>query len=89
MSRTTGPVLATGAITIVNRTVFSGQPMDWRIPVATGLTAVGFSLAERVWPTGAQIMAWTALTTIILTRTDARTPSPAENALAWWQKGRS
>jgi len=88
MSRTTGPVLATGAITIINRTVFSGEPMDWRIPVATGLTAVGFSLAERVWPTGAQILAWTALTTILLTRTDPRTPAPAENALAWWKKGR-
>lgn len=88
MSKTTGPVIAAGAITITNRVVFSGQPMDWRVPIATGLTAIGFNLAERVWPTGAQILAWTALTTMILTRTDPRTPSPAENALAWWQKGK-
>lgn len=87
MANTTGPVLAAGAITIINRTVFSGQPMDWRVPIATGLTAVGYSLAEKVWPNGAQILAWTTLATILLTRTDPKVPSPTENALSWWQKG--
>jgi hypothetical protein len=43
MSRTIGPVLATGALTIANQTVFNGKPMDWRVPIATGLAAIGFS----------------------------------------------
>lgn len=87
MSQTTGPILAVGAITIVNRSVFHAQPMDWRVPVATGLAAIGFSLAERVWPQGAEILAWTALLTVLITRTDPKVPSPAESAVAWWDQG--
>lgn len=89
MSATTGPVLAMGAITITNRTVFNSKPMDWRVPIATGLLAVGFSLAERVWPQGAKILAWTGLAAVVLTRTQASVPSPAESALAWWNKGQA
>lgn len=87
MSRTTGVILGLGAITIVNQTVFHDEPMDWRIPVATGLAAVGFSMAERAWPQGTQILAWTALLTVLLTRTKANVPSPVESAVTWWEKG--
>lgn len=84
MSKTTGPVLAIGALTIVNTSVFHNQPMDWRIPIATGLAAVGFTLAEKAWPQGAEILAWTALLTVLLTRTNPKVPSPAESAVAWF-----
>lgn len=87
MSATTGPILATGALTVVNRTVFSGQPMDWRIPIATGLAAVGFSLVERVAPELAKILAWTTFLTVMLTRLDPKVPSPVESAVNWWKKG--
>ncbi len=86
MSKTTGPVLAMGAITVVNGTVFHGQPMDWRVPVATGLAAIGFTMAEKVWPQGAEILAWTALLTILLTRTNPRVPAPVESAVAWYNQ---
>lgn len=86
VSKTTGPVLAIGGLTIVNQTVFNGQPMDWRVPIATGLAAVGFSLAERAWPQGAEILAWTALLTVLITRTNPKVPSPAESALSWWNQ---
>jgi hypothetical protein len=84
VSKTTGPILAVGAITVVNATVFHGEPMDWRVPVATGLAAMGFSLAERSWPKGAEILAWTTLLTVLLTRTDPKVPSPTESALKWF-----
>lgn len=84
MSKTTGVVLAIGGVTIVNETIFHGQPMDWRVPIATGLAAVGFSLSERVWPEGTEILAWTALLTVLLTRTNPKVPSPTESALTWW-----
>lgn len=87
MSKTTGPILALGGITIVNQSVFHGEPMDWRVPIATGLAAVGFSLAERAWPQGAEILAWTALLTVLLTRTNPKVPSPTESALSWWNEG--
>lgn len=87
MSRTIGPILATGTATIVNRTVFNGQPMDWRIPIATGLAAVGFSLFEKVAPELAVVLAWTTFLSVMLTRLDPTVPSPTESALAWWKKG--
>jgi hypothetical protein len=86
VSKTTGPVLAIGAITIVNQSVFHNQPMDWRVPIATGLAAVGFTLAEKAWPQGAEILAWTALLTILLSRTNPKVPSPAESAVAWFNQ---
>jgi len=87
MSKTTGVVLATGAVTVVNGTVFHDEPMDWRIPIATGLAAIGFSLFERVWPKGSIILAWTAFATVLLTRTKSDVPGPVESALDWWEKG--
>lgn len=87
MSQTTGPILATGALTVVNQTIFNDQPMDWRVPVATGLASMGFGLAEKVWPKGAVILAWTVFGTVLLTRTQPNVPSPVESALSWWNKG--
>jgi hypothetical protein len=87
MSRTIGPILATGTMTIVNQTVFNGKPMDWRVPIATGLAAVGFSLFERPAPELAVILAWTTFLTVLLTRTDPKVPSPVESAVEWWKKG--
>lgn len=89
MSRTTGPVLALGAITVVNQTVFNGKAMDWRIPIATGLAMAGFSLVERAAPDGAQMLAWTALLTTLVTRIEPGTPSPVESAIAWWKSSGS
>lgn len=87
MSKTIGPILATGALTIANQTVFNGQPMDWRVPIATGLAAIGFSLVERPAPQLAVILAWTTLLTVLLTRTSPNVPSPVESAVSWWKKG--
>lgn len=85
MSKSTGVILAMGGITVVNQTVFHDEPMNWRIPVATGLAAVGFSVAERAWPQGTMILAWTALLTVCLTRIN-NVPSPVESALDWWDR---
>jgi len=85
MGASTGPILALGAITLVNRAVFNNQPMDWRIPIATGMAALVFSGAESV--IGADIpkgIAMVALVAVVLTRVDPSVPSPAESALKWW-----
>lgn len=87
MSRSLGPILATGAVTIANQTVFHGQPMDWRVPIATGLAGIGFTLFERAAPELSVILAWTAFITILLTRTNPKVPSPVESAVEWWKKG--
>lgn len=81
--RSTGPILAAGAITMANRVVFGAQPVDWRVPIATGLAAGAFALAEHGWQEGAVAVAWLALFTTIILPTGGL-PSPAENALVWW-----
>lgn len=87
MSRSIGPIIATGAVTVVNRSVFHGKPVDWRVPIATGLAAVGFSLFEDAAPKVAVVLSWTVFLTVMLTRTDPTVPSPTESALDWWKKG--
>lgn len=79
--RTTGPILAVGAITVTNSTIFNGKPMDWRVPIATGLTAAGFALAEKAWEPGAVALAYLALFSVLVVRLQPDVPSPAETAL--------
>lgn len=85
--RTTGPVLAIGAITLGNNVIFNGKPFDWRVPIATGIAAGAFALAEKAWPEGAVALAWMALVTILVTRVDPNVPSPVETLNNWWKKG--
>lgn len=84
MAASTGPVLAIGAITVINRTVFNDKPMDWRIPIATGIAAALFGLAEKAVGNVARNVAFLALAAVVLGRVDPKVPSPAESALAWF-----
>lgn len=85
MSRSTGPILATGVITITNQVIVHGQPMDWRIPVATGLAAGAFALMEKGWEAGAVGLAWLALVTVLFVRTRPTVPSPVESLVDFWE----
>jgi len=85
MARSTGPVLAIGGITILNRTVFNGKSMDWRIPIATGIAAGLLALAEKAIGNGAVYIAYLALAAVVLSRVDPTVPSPAESALKWFE----
>lgn len=86
MAKTTGPILAVGAISVANRVIFNDEEMDWRIPIATGIATMIFAAAEKAYPRGAIRVAWLALVTVIFART-GRTPAPVESAAAWWEKG--
>lgn len=85
MSKTTGPILAVGGITLANRVVFHGQPMEWKIPIATGIAAMGFALAEKAWGKGAVALAYVALVTVLFTRVDEKVPAPLETLDIWWK----
>lgn len=86
MAASTGPILAIGAITITNRTIFNGKEMDWRIPIATAIAGVLFAGAERAVGDVAVKVAYLALVTVVLARVDPSVPSPAESALTWFNK---
>jgi hypothetical protein len=85
VSQTTGPVLAIGGITIANRVLLNDRPWEWKTPVATGIAALAFGLAEKAWPTGAKALAWMALVAVVITRVDPAVPSPVESLNAWWR----
>jgi hypothetical protein len=86
MAQTTGPVLAIGAVTVLNQSVFHDRPMDWRIPIATGAAAAALALIEKAAPGVAEGIAWLALATVLLTRING-VASPTESFLAWWNAG--
>lgn len=85
MARSTGPILAIGGITIANNSLFNGEPLDWRVVVATGGAAMLFALVEKASPELAVGLAYVALVTILFARTNPRIPAPAESALKWWE----
>lgn len=86
MAESTGPVLAIGAITIANRSVFNDEPMDWKVPIGTVIAAVLFAGAEKAVGRGAVAVAYLALVTMTLARVDPKVPSPAESALKWFNE---
>lgn len=83
MARSTGPILAVGAITIANQTLLAEkqQPIDFRIPIATAIAAGGLALLEKVSAELATGIAWIALVAVLFARLDAKAGSPAENLI--------
>lgn len=86
MAASTGPVLAIGALTVANRTVFNDRPMDWKVPVGTAIAAVLFAGLERAVGSTAPRLAYVALVTVVFARVDPSVPSPAESALRWFNE---
>ncbi|MFJ2307652.1 hypothetical protein [Streptomyces sp. NPDC087787] len=86
MAASTGPVLAIGALTMANRSVFNDEPVDWKVPIATAITAVLFAGAERAVGRTAVTLAYVALVTVVFARVDPKVPSPAESALRWFNE---
>lgn len=85
--RTTGPVLAIGGVTLANELLLEGRPMDWRVPIATGVAAGLFALLEKAWADGAVALAYTALVAVLLTRLPGQKRAPVENLTRWLQEG--
>jgi hypothetical protein len=83
MARSTGPILAVGAISIANQTLLAKKPVeiDWRIPIGTAVAAGGLALLERVSEGLAVGLAWIALVTVLFVQVDKDAGAPAENLL--------
>jgi hypothetical protein len=79
MAQSTGPILAIGAITVGNNVIANNKPMDWRVPIATGIAAAMFALAEKGWKDGAVMLAYVGLVTVLFVRIDPSVPAPVES----------
>lgn len=83
--RSTGPMLAVGAVTVANQSLINSEPIDWRIPIATGLAAGALALIENAVPEIAVGVAWLALVTVLFVRLKPGVPSPTESLMKWWE----
>ncbi len=84
MSRSTGPVLTIGGITLASRSIVQGQPLDLRVLMATGVAAGLFALAEKAFGDFPVAVAWLALVTVLFVRPNSTTPAPMELFVKWW-----
>lgn len=84
MAKSTGPLLAAGAVRVGNDSIINGQPIDWKMPLGIGVVAAVFAGLEHI--PGVDVLvagvAWIALVTMLLTRSHGK-PSPAENFAKW------
>jgi hypothetical protein len=85
--KSTGPILAIGAITMANMTILHNQPFDMRVPLATAAAVGVFALGEKLYAPAAVGVAWLALVTTLFVPLDDRTPSPVQSAQQWWSSG--
>ena len=83
MAKSTGPMLAVGGLTMANQSIAHDRPVDWRIPVATGLAIGVLALIERASEPLALGLAYTALITVLFVRVDPKTPTVLESLAAW------
>lgn len=81
------PILAVGAVTLLNQSVLHDRDIDWRVPVATAAAGAVFALIERASPTLAVGGAWLALLAVLFTRIDPSVPAPVETLLKYWNQG--
>lgn len=63
MAQSTGPILAIGAVTVINETVLHDRPIDWRVPLACGVGALAFGLVEKGIGRPVVVLAYAALFT--------------------------
>lgn len=87
MARTTGPILAIGAVTVGRDVLIDQKAPDWRVVGGTGIAAALFALGEKT-PLSAFFVgtAWVALAVVTLSRVDPARPSPAEAVLKVWNR---
>ena len=83
MARSTGPILAVGAITIANQSLLAKeqQPIDFRVVVGTAIAAGGLALLENLSEGLAVGIAYIALVTVLFAKLDKKAGAPAENLL--------
>jgi hypothetical protein len=85
VARSTGPVLAIGAITAANEVLFaplagSGKVnFNWRIVPAVAGLALGLAALERIAPEFAVGLAWLGVLTVLVVPV-GNAPTPLENA---------
>lgn len=83
--RSTGPILAIGAITVANQSLINDEPIDWKVPIATGVAVGVFALVEQGLPDVAVAISWLALVSVLFVRIKPGVPSPTESFVKWWE----
>lgn len=67
MAASTGPVLMIGAVTFANRSILHDAPVDWKLPLSTGLLALLAAGLEHINSPAVVGVAWIALVATLIT----------------------
>lgn len=88
MARSTGPILATGGITLFNNVVVHNQSAqdNAHVVVGTLIAAGGLALLEHLSEPLAVGIAWIAFVSVLFVRINPNVPSPAESFVAWYNQ---
>ncbi len=81
MVRSTGPIITAGGITLASQVLAQNKPVDWRIPIATGMAAGFLALIEKLSESAAVGIAYMALITTMFLRPAKNKPAPIEAIL--------
>lgn len=82
MAAATGVILATGAIVLTNQVLVEGKTINFKVPLAIGFAALGLGLLATVAPSIADMIAWMALVTALITPVGS-SKSPVEAILTY------
>jgi hypothetical protein len=90
MARSTGPVLALGAITLGNNVILHGKDVagQARVVVGTTILAAGLALIEHASEGLAVGLAWLALVSVLFVRITPGVPAPIESLATWLNEGK-
>lgn len=84
MAATTGPIIAAGAITVINRWLFNNKGFDARILIATGLLGGGLALMERADAPIAKTISWAVLISVLFIPMETDVDPPIVSAAKWF-----
>jgi hypothetical protein len=86
--RSTGPILAAGAVTLFNDVVVNRKSVgqDARVVIATAIAAGGLALLEKLSAELAVGLGWLVFISVMFIRVDASTPSPVESILKFYNQ---
>jgi hypothetical protein len=81
MATSTAVVLAMGGIVLANEVLVNNKPLNFKVPLAIGLAALGLGVLEKAEPELAIGLAWMAFITAMVAPIGASKVSPVESIL--------
>lgn len=74
MAASTGPILAAGALAVADQVLVKGDPLPWKMVVATGFAVGLFALAEPAAPDAVKLLSYLVVVGVLLGGKSGKSP---------------